>query len=89
MGDQKVFCMACKKDLSDVEHMEMCECGSKNFIYGNTVTSTEYGFGCSCGCSKFKMVAHINMNPKYISTYECIECGETISTEVYYESPYY
>lgn len=89
MNKQKVFCMKCKKDLSDIENLKECECGSKDFVYGDTVIKKEKGFGCSCGATQMKNVAHINMNPTYISTYECSGCGAKISTETYYESLYY
>jgi hypothetical protein len=90
MEKQKVFCMECKKDLSDkTEKFDECECGSKNFIYGNTVEKTEQGFACSCGCSQFRMIAHVNMNPRYIKTFSCDKCSASVSTETYYESPYY
>ena len=86
---EKVFCLKCKKDLSDIKDLKECECGSKNFVYGNTVIKTDNGFGCSCGSDKMSKVAHLNMNPTYISSYQCCGCGATISTETYYESPYY
>lgn len=89
MENQKVFCRKCKKDLSDIDNLNECECGSKGFIYGKTVVATDKGFKCNCGCEKVEMVAHFNMNPKYISTYKCHDCGATISTETYYESQYY
>ena len=88
MAEQKVFCMDCGKDLTGIENMEQCECGSKNFIYGNTVVKTEKGFACECGFEQMEEVAHINMAPKYITTYQCCGCNSSISTEVYYESPY-
>ena len=89
MEKQKVFCMKCKKDLSDkTEKFDECECGSKAFVYGNTVVKTEKGFACSCGCEQMQMVAHLNMSPKYITNYSCKKCGAVLSTETYCESYY-
>lgn len=85
---QKVYCMKCGKDLTGIENMEQCECGSKDFIYGETVVKTEKGFACKCGSEQMEKCVHINMNPKYITTYKCCGCGARISTEVYYESPF-
>lgn len=89
MENQKVFCRKCKKDLSDIDNLNECECGSKDFIYGKTVVATDKGFRCSCGNELFKMVAHVDMTSRHISTYACEKCGESISTETYYKSPYY
>lgn len=86
---QKVFCMKCKKDLSGIQNLKKCKCGSRDFVYGDTVVKTEDGFACSCGNAQMKKVAHINMNPTYVTTYQCCECNASISTETYYESPYY
>lgn len=88
MNNQKVFCMKCKKDLSDIKNLKKCKCGSRNFIYGDTVVSTENGFACSCGCTQTEWKGHFNMNPIYVTTYQCIDCGASISTETYYKSPY-
>lgn len=89
MDKQKVFCMECQKDLSNIENLSECECGGRNFIYGFTVVKTEGGFACSCGSTQMKQTSHINMNPTYISTYQCCGCDANISTETYYDSPYY
>lgn len=86
---EKIFCLKCKEDLSDVKNLKKCKCGSRDFVYGNTVIKTSNWFGCSCGSETMSKVAHINMNPRYISSYQCDGCCETISTETYYESPYY
>ena len=86
---EKTFCLKCKEDLSDVKKLKKCKCGSRNFVYGNTVIKISNRFGCSCGSETMNKVAHINMNPRYISSYQCDGCGATISTEIYYESSYY
>lgn len=85
---QRVYCMKCKKELTDVEDLEICECGSKNFIYGRTVVVENGKFMCECGSDTMKMNAHIDMSSKHITTYYCSNCGEPISTETYYESQY-
>lgn len=89
MENQKVFCLRCKKDLSGIENLKECECGSRSFVYGHTLTKTEDRLGCSCGSNQMEKIGHLNMNPTYISTYKCCKCGATISQEIYYESPYY
>lgn len=90
MAEEKVYCMRCKKDLSDLAavDIEQCpECGGKNFISGNTVVLTKDGFQCKCG-GVLRKTGHFNMNPRYITTYGCEGCGNLIVTETYYESPY-
>lgn len=89
MTNQKCFCLTCKKDLSNRETLGGCECGSNDFIYGDTITLQDGVFKCSCGSDKFKKVSHFNMNPRYISTYQCYGCDALVSKETYYESPYY
>lgn len=66
---------------------EICECGGRNFVYGNNFTYIkENGVICNCGNNKFKMTFHFNMNPIYEKTYVCSECGNAIGMQTYCES---
>ena len=87
MDKEKIFCMECKKELTS-EKIEQCECGSKNFIFGNVVV-TDKGFACArCGSTKFRRAGHMMKNPYYLNEFECCDCGAYMATEIYYESPY-
>ena len=89
MNSQKVFCLKCNKDLSEVRNLISCECGGRDFIFGKTIIRRSDRFSCNCGNSEFKRISHMNMNPTYITTYECTKCNATVGKEIYYESPYY
>lgn len=89
MEEQKIFCKECKMCLTDIDPLEECECGSRNFIYGDTLVKVGEEIRCNCGATQMNKVAHYNLNPRYISIHKCCGCDATICTEVYYESPYY
>lgn len=88
MKYKREYCMDCKKDLSENQGRKKCECGSRNFIYGNKIVKTEKGFSCECGSELFKTTCHVNMNPKYITTMQCSVCGAIVGKEIFYQSPY-
>ena len=82
------WCMSCKTDHSDKQKEEICQCGGRNFLFGDTIVLEDGKFKCSCGSEKFQQMFHMNRNPIYDTTYKCIKCGATIGKQVYYESPY-
>lgn len=84
---QKVFCLDCKKDLSDKKDLKRCSCGSRNFIYGDTLVYEDGTFRCSCGSTAFSWNGHANLNPRYLTSYACANCGASIGKETYYKSP--
>lgn len=90
MDKEKIYCMKCKEDLSDLAEtdIEQCPyCGGRNFISGKTIILKKDRFQCKCG-GVLRKAAHMNMNPRYITAYNCEGCGHVIVTEIYYESPY-
>ena len=66
----------------------ICECGGRNFIYGDNFSCINKKVICNCGNDKFTMTFHMNMNPIYIKNYKCEKCGNIIATQSYYENPY-
>lgn len=86
---QRVFCMECHADLTDVENLEKCECGSKNFIYGETLVLKDGELQCECGSNKLYSQVHIDYTDRAVTTYTCLGCGAAISTEVHREMPWY
>jgi hypothetical protein len=87
MEYEKEYCLKCGKE--NIKNKDVCECGSKDFVYGNNFTYTvKDGVVCNCGNKMFEKISHINANPHYITTYACTECNNTVVTETYYESPY-
>jgi hypothetical protein len=78
---EKEYCMKCGK--TNPHGREVCECGGRNFVFGNNFNYTkEKGVICDCGNNKFEMVFHLNMNPIYEKTYKC-KCGNRIGVQVY------
>lgn len=84
---EKEFCMVCGKE--NPQDREICECGGRNFVFGNKFTFENREVVCSCGNNRFQMTSHINMNPIYNKTYKCSKCGNSIGVQTYYKSPYY
>ncbi|MFW6008846.1 MAG: hypothetical protein ACOCP8_06235 [archaeon] len=84
---EKEYCMKCGKLIEQSE--KKCECGSKNFIFGDNFVYTKCKATCDCGNDKFQMISHVNRSPVYNKTYSCSECGNTIGIQTYYKSPYY
>lgn len=83
---EKEFCMKCGKE--NPQDREICECGGRNFVFGDSFQYIDGKVICNCGNDKFKMITHINMNPIYNKTYRCSKCGNHIGVQIYYESPY-
>ncbi|CAM2999966.1 hypothetical protein HAHI6034_11070 [Hathewaya histolytica] len=44
----KVYCMKCKKEVS--EDTNRCECGNRSFVYGNNFYLEGEKVICNCGC---------------------------------------
>jgi hypothetical protein len=82
------YCLKCKIDHSDKQDEEVCECGSRDFIFGDKIAKSEQGFSCGCGNPKLKMTCHMNCDPIYNSTYVCENCGAVIGKQVYLEDSY-
>ena len=79
------YCMDCKSDHSDKQKEEICECGGRNFIFGDTVVLEDGKFKCSCGSDEFRLIARVNMNPVYNGTYMCSKCGAIVVKQLYLE----
>ena len=87
MSRHNVFCMECKQSLGNYQKAR-CSCGSRDFVFGSTLTIVNDKFVCSCGSDKMTKVAHMSASPKYLSTYQCCGCGANISKEIYYKPTY-
>jgi len=60
---EKEYCMVCGN--INPQDREICECGGRNFIYGNNFTYENKKVICNCSNDQFKMTFHMNMNPIY------------------------
>lgn len=43
---------------------------------------------CVCGNSEFKLKAHMDMNDRAVSFYQCTKCGNTINATYKREMPW-
>lgn len=83
----KVICMECQAELS--VGAEACDkCGSKDIVSGDIEADESGCIHCDCGSKEFRRTMHLNMNPVYLSTLECVSCKKTVHQKTYYESPY-
>jgi hypothetical protein len=80
------YCMKCSTEVS--QEQEVCECGSKSFVFGNAFTYEDKKVRCACGNDRFEMVMHINRSPYYNKTYRCGDCGNAIGVQRYVPNPY-
>ena len=80
------YCLKCGNE--NPQDRAICECGGRNFIFGDNFTFENGKAICKCGNDQFKMIAHINMSPIYNKTYKCINCGKTFGMQTYYKSEY-
>jgi DNA-directed RNA polymerase subunit RPC12/RpoP len=82
------YCMECGKDHSDKLSEEVCECGSRNFIYGDSLVKTDKGYDCGCNNPMLEVKLRVCGSPLSNVTYVCKNCGAQIGQQIYYENPY-
>lgn len=78
------FCMECGRETD--QEKDTCECGSRNFIYGNHFSYENKKAICECGNDTFKMVMHMNMSPIHNKSYQCSDCEKNVMVQTYIES---
>ena len=82
------FCLSCFKE--NPQDREICECGGRNFVFGDHIKLVDKQVVCDCGSTEFKMTFHMNCSPIYDKTYKC-ECGKCFGMQTYhksYDDPY-
>ena len=89
MKDYKYeWCLNCNKDHSDKQDEEICGCGGRSFLFGDTDIQKDDRYICECGNDEFNQVFHMNRSPIYDTTYKCTSCGANVGKQIYCESPY-
>lgn len=78
---KREYCMSCKQE--NPQDREICECGSRNFIFGDGIVYKDGKFKCECGSEEFKFGIHLNMSPIYETVYTCLGCRTTVRTQEY------
>ena len=80
------YCVKCKQE--NPQDREICECGGRNFIFGDSVVYQDDKFKCECGSEEFVLSTHMNMNPIHNSTYMCAECKSPVGVQTYVKDYY-
>lgn len=81
------YCVDCKA-TEESENGHCPKCDSQDSVTGDFTVDDEGNISCVCGSKEFKQIMHLNMNPIYLTSYECVSCGNVIQQKTYYESPY-
>ena len=80
------YCMKCGNE--NPQDREICECGGRNFVFGNKFKYINKKVVCDCGNDKFQMTMHFNMSPIYTRNYKCSGCGNIIGMQTYCENTF-
>lgn len=75
------FCLRCFNE--NPQDREVCECGGRNFVFGDHIGIVDKQVTCDCGGRQFKMVMHMNMTPIYNRTMKCEACGNCFGVQTY------
>lgn len=59
-----------------------------NTIYEGDFTDVDNKIVCTCGNTEFKWKAHLDMNEKAVTCYNCTKCGRILSVTVKREMPW-
>lgn len=76
------FCLKCLQE--NPQDREVCECGGRNFVFGDKINIVDGKVVCDCGATEFRMAMHMNMHPIYNKTYKC-DCGSHFGMQTYLE----
>lgn len=82
------WCLNCNKDHSDKQDEEVCKCGGRNFLFGDTIIQKDGRYICTCGNDELKQMFRLNHSLIYDTTYRCTSCGANVGKQIYYENPY-
>ncbi len=80
------YCMVCGNP--NPQDRAICECGGRNFVFGNNFTYENKELICNCGGKGFVLSFHMNSSPIHTKNYKCVMCGNIIGIQTYYRSPY-
>jgi hypothetical protein len=88
---QRVYCLKCKKEIIDCdnkEEVQICNCGSKQFVFGEEKSfnfDKDGNIVCKCGGNAFKETMHLDYTNRYSTTYICAKpgCNTIIGVEGY------
>ncbi len=81
------FCMVCGNP--NPPDRPICECGGRDFIFGNNFTYENKKAICNCGNDEFEQFFHCDHDPYHTTNYKCTKCGNVIATQTYYKSSYF
>lgn len=76
------FCMEC--GIENPQTQEICNCGSRHFIFGDHINLVDKQIICDCGGKEFQMTISLNMSPFHNTTFVC-NCGKHFGMQTYIE----
>jgi hypothetical protein len=74
------FCMVCGNP--NPPDRAICECGGRNFVFGNDFTYENKKVVCNCGNIEFRMSTHMDFAKFANTTYICTKCGNPMATQI-------
>ena len=80
------YCMSCKQE--NPQDREICECGGRKFIFGDTVILKDDKFQCECGSNQLIFSTSVNMSPIHNTTYLCGNCNGIVGIQTYIKNDY-
>ena len=80
---EKEYCMECLKE--NPPEREICECGGRNFTWGDDISIVDKKVTCKCGSNTFEKSFHIDFVDFSNTTYVCSACGNAVGVQIHRE----
>mgnify|MGYP001248751108 FL=1 len=76
---EKEYCLECGNE--NPPEKEVCECGGRNFVWGDDIILKDGKIICKCGNDKFNFSMHMLFTKFGNTTYVCSECGNVVGKQ--------
>jgi hypothetical protein len=78
---EKEYCMVCGNE--NPQDREVCDCGGRDFVFGDKFTYVDGKVICNCGSLEFRMSTHVDFNDFANTTYVCTKCGNPVAVQTH------
>ena len=75
------YCMKCGNE--NPQDREVCDCGGRDFVFGDKFTYIDKRIVCNCGSTEFKMSTHMDFINFASTTYVCVNCKNPVAIQTY------
>jgi hypothetical protein len=65
---------------------EVCDCGGRDFVFGDEFTYVDKKVVCNCGSTEFRMSTHVDFTNFANTTYVCTNCKNPVAIQNYREN---